>query len=28
VTWTIFLLLYYAVGFPLGFAASYTYPPS
>ena len=28
VTWTIFLLLYYAVGFPLGFAASYTYPPT
>ena len=27
-TWTIFLLIYYAVGFPLGFAASYTYPPS
>lgn len=27
-TWTIFLLLYYAAGFPLGFAASYTYPPS
>jgi aminobenzoyl-glutamate transport protein len=27
-TWTIFLLLYYAVGFPLGFAASYTYPPT
>jgi aminobenzoyl-glutamate transport protein len=28
VTWTIFLLLYYAAGLPLGFAASYTYPPS
>ena len=28
VTWTIFLLLYFAAGFPLGFAASYTYPPS
>jgi len=28
VTWTIFLLIYYAIGFPLGFAASYTYPPS
>ncbi|MDJ0709444.1 MAG: AbgT family transporter [Woeseiaceae bacterium] len=27
-TWTIFLLLYYAAGFPLGFAASYTYPPT
>ena len=27
-TWTIFLLLYYAAGIPLGFAASYTYPPS
>ena len=27
-TWTIFLLIYYAVGAPLGFAASYTYPPS
>jgi len=27
-TWTIFLLIYYAIGFPLGFAASYTYPPS
>jgi len=26
--WTIFLLLYYAAGFPLGFAASYTYPPT
>jgi aminobenzoyl-glutamate transport protein len=26
--WTVFLLLYYAVGFPLGFASSYTYPPS
>ena len=26
--WTVFLLLYYAVGFPLGFAASYTYPPT
>ena len=28
VTWTTFLLIYYAIGFPLGFAASYTYPPS
>jgi aminobenzoyl-glutamate transport protein len=28
VTWTVFLLLYYAAGIPLGFAASYTYPPS
>jgi len=27
-TWSIFLLIYYAIGFPLGFAASYTYPPS
>jgi aminobenzoyl-glutamate transport protein len=27
-TWTIFLLLYAAAGFPLGFAASYTYPPT
>ena len=27
-TWTIFLLIYYAVGAPLGFAASYTYPAS
>ena len=27
-TWTIFLLLYSAAGFPLGFAASYTYPPT
>jgi len=27
-TWTIFLLIYYAIGAPLGFAASYTYPPS
>jgi aminobenzoyl-glutamate transport protein len=24
-TWTIFLLIYYAIGLPLGFAASYTY---
>ncbi len=28
VTWTIFLLIYYAIGLPLGFAASYTYPPT
>ena len=28
VTWTIFLLLYAATGLPLGFAASYTYPPT
>ncbi len=28
IAWTIFLLLYYAAGIPLGFAASYTYPPS
>ncbi len=27
-TWTIFLLIYYAIGAPLGFASSYTYPPS
>ena len=27
-TWTIFLLIYYAIGFPLGIQASYTYPPS
>ena len=27
-TWTIFLLIYYAIGLPLGFAASYTYPAS
>jgi aminobenzoyl-glutamate transport protein len=26
VCWTIFLLIYYALGLPLGFAASYTYP--
>jgi aminobenzoyl-glutamate transport protein len=26
--WTVFLLVYYAIGLPLGFAASYTYPPS
>ena len=26
--WTIFLLIYYAIGAPLGFASSYTYPPS
>jgi aminobenzoyl-glutamate transport protein len=25
-TWTVFLLIYYAIGLPLGFAASYTYP--
>ena len=28
VAWTTFLLIYYAIGIPLGFAASYTYPPS
>ena len=28
VTWTVFLLVYYALGLPLGFQASYTYPPS
>ena len=27
-TWTAFLLIYYALGIPLGFAASYTYPPT
>jgi len=27
-SWTVFLLLYYAAGLPLGFAASYTYPPT
>ncbi len=27
-TWTIFLLIYFAIGLPLGIAASYTYPPS
>ena len=27
-TWTVFLLAYYALGLPLGFASSYTYPPS
>jgi len=26
VTWTIFLLVYYAIGLPLGIQASYTYP--
>jgi len=26
VCWTAFLLIYYAIGLPLGFAASYTYP--
>jgi len=26
--WTIFLLIYVAIGFPLGIGASYTYPPS
>jgi aminobenzoyl-glutamate transport protein len=26
--WTVFLLIYYAIGLPLGFAASYTYPAS
>ena len=26
--WTVFLLVYYWIGFPLGFASSYTYPPS
>ncbi len=26
ITWTIFLLAYYAIGLPLGIQASYTYP--
>ena len=26
--WTVFLLIYYAIGLPLGFQASYTYPPT
>ena len=26
IAWTVFLLLYYAIGLPLGFGASYTYP--
>ena len=26
ITWTAFLLIYYAIGLPLGFSASYTYP--
>ena len=26
-TWTVFLLVYYAIGFPLGFGASYDYVP-
>jgi len=26
-TWTIFLLVYFAIGVPLGIGASYTYPP-
>jgi aminobenzoyl-glutamate transport protein len=25
-TWTVFLLIYYAIGIPLGFQSSYTYP--
>ncbi|NIL94012.1 MAG: TIGR00366 family protein [Woeseiaceae bacterium] len=25
-SWTVFLLIYYAIGLPLGFGASYTYP--
>jgi len=28
ITWTIYLLIYFAIGLPLGIAASYTYPPS
>ncbi len=27
-TWTIFLLIYFAIGLPLGIQASYTYPPT
>ncbi|MDJ0906347.1 MAG: AbgT family transporter [Woeseiaceae bacterium] len=27
-TWTIFLLIYYFIGLPLGFGSSYTYPPT
>ena len=27
-TWTIFLLIYFFIGIPLGFGASYTYPPT
>ena len=27
-TWTIFLLIYFAIGIPLGIGASYTYPPT
>jgi aminobenzoyl-glutamate transport protein len=27
-TWTIFLLIYFAIGMPLGIGASYTYPPT
>jgi aminobenzoyl-glutamate transport protein len=26
ILWTIFLLVYYAIGLPLGIQASYTYP--
>ena len=26
ICWTVFLLVYYAIGLPLGFASSYTYP--
>ncbi len=26
VTWTIFLLVYFMIGIPLGIQASYTYP--
>jgi len=26
VLWTIFLLIYFAIGLPLGIQASYTYP--
>ena len=28
VVWTIFLLIYFGIGLPLGIGASYTYPPS
>ncbi len=27
-TWTIFLVIYFLIGFPLGIGANYTYPPS
>ncbi len=27
-TWTIFLVIYFLIGLPLGIGANYTYPPS